>query len=82
MTCNPSAADPAVDNPCAYLPRLRGAMYELMAGQARAQVRNGEQWSTWHRADLKALQHEVRRLEIICETGINVGRAVRVGHPY
>ncbi|WP_407194294.1 hypothetical protein [Bradyrhizobium sp. STM 3566] len=72
---------PAVDNPCAFLPQLRAALYQLLAGQARAQVRNGDQWLTFHRADVKTLQHEVRRLETICESGMNVGRAVRVG-PY
>jgi hypothetical protein len=60
---------------------LRAAMYQLMAGQARAEVRHGDQWLRWQRSDVKALQHEVRRLEIICESGINAGRAVRVG-PY
>lgn len=74
-------ASPAVDNPCAFLPQLRAAMYQLMAGQARAQVRNGDQWLTWHRSDLKALQHEVRRLETTCGAAAYRGRAVRVG-PY
>lgn len=80
--CNPSGgAPPAVDNPCAMLPQLRAALYQLMAGQAKAEVRFGEQWTRWQRSDVKALQHEVRRLEVICESGMNVGRAVRVG-PY
>lgn len=78
--CTPSAGGvPAVDNPCAILPQLRAALYELMSGQARAEVRHGDQWMRWHRGELKALQHEVRRLEIICESGIRTGRAVRVG---
>jgi hypothetical protein len=63
------------------LSALRAAYYQLLAGQARAQVRNGDQWLTWHRSDVKTLQHEIRRLETICEAGVNVGRAVRVG-PY
>lgn len=80
--CNPSGgAPPAVDNPCAMLPQLRAALYQLMAGQAKAEVRFGEQWTRWQRSDVKSLQHEVRRLEAICESGINAGRAVRVG-PY
>ncbi|MGY4289162.1 hypothetical protein ACVWXO_008382 [Bradyrhizobium sp. LM2.7] len=80
--CNPSGgAPPAVDNPCAMLPQLRAALYQLMAGQARAEVRHGDQWFRWQRSDVKALQHEVRRLEVICESGISAGRAVRVG-PY
>lgn len=80
--CTPSGgAPPAVDNPCAMLPQLRAALYQLMAGQARAEVRHGDQWFRWQRSDVKALQHEVRRLEVICESGINAGRAVRVG-PY
>ncbi|MET4603269.1 hypothetical protein ABIB90_002747 [Bradyrhizobium sp. JR4.1] len=72
---------PVVDNPCALLSALRAAYYQLLTGQARAQVRNGDQWLTWHRSDVKTLQHEIRRLESICEAGVNVGRAVRVG-PY
>jgi len=52
-----------------------------MAGQARAEVRNGDQWLQFQRADTKALQHEVRRLEMICGAGANRGRAIRVG-PY
>lgn len=78
--CIPSGGTiPVVDNPCAMLPQLRAAMYQLMGGQARAEVRHGDQWMRWHRGELKALQHEVRRLEIICESGISAGRAVRVG---
>jgi hypothetical protein len=78
--CNPGGVTPVVDDPCAFLSQLRAALYQLLAGQARAQVRNGDQWLTWHRADVKALQHEVRRLETICGAG-NAGRAIRVG-PY
>lgn len=78
--CNAGATVPVIDDPCAVLPQLRAALYELMSGQARAEVRHGDQWLRWHRSDVKALQHEVRRLELICESG-NAGRAVRVG-PY
>ncbi len=78
--CKPGGAVPAVDDPCAMLPQLRAALYQLMAGQSRAEVRNGEQWQTWHRGSAKELQREVRRLELICNcTG---GRAVRVGNYY
>jgi hypothetical protein len=79
--CIPTGAPPAVDDPCAMLPQLRAALYGLMSGQARAQVRNGDQWLTWHQGNVKELKSEVRRLEIICGTNSNVGRAVRVG-PY
>ncbi|MEY9184551.1 hypothetical protein ABIA41_005986 [Bradyrhizobium sp. USDA 313] len=72
---------PTVDNPCAMLSALRAAYYQLLAGQATAQVRNGDMWTTWHRSDSKTLQHEIRRLEAICEGGLSAGRAVRVG-PY
>lgn len=77
--CNPGGGTPAVENPCAMLPQLRAALYQLMAGQTKAEVRNGDQWLRWQRSDVKALQHEVRRLEMICESGLNVGRAVQVG---
>jgi len=70
---------PAVDNPCAFLPQLRAAYYQLMAGQARAEIRNGDQWLKFQRADADALRHEVRRLELICGANGHGGRAVRVG---
>lgn len=80
--CTPNgSAVPVVDNPCAMLSALRAAYYQLLAGQARAQIRNADQWLTFHRSDAKTLQHEIRRLETICEAGVKVGRAVRVG-PY
>lgn len=80
--CTPNGGSaPVVDNPCAMLSALRAAYYQLLAGQARAQVRNGDQWLTWQRSDVKTLQQEIRRLETICEAGMNAGRAVRVG-PY
>ena len=79
--CTPTGAPPAVDDPCAMLPQLRAAMYALMAGQARAQIRNGDSWLTLHQGNVKELKSEVRRLEIICGANSNPGRAVRVG-PY
>ncbi|MEK9282818.1 hypothetical protein MTR72_24840 [Bradyrhizobium sp. ISRA442] len=80
MNYAPSGTNvPAIDTPCAMLAQLRAAYYQLLAGKALAQVRNGDMWTTWHRSDAKALQHEIRRLEVICESGINTGRAVRVG---
>ncbi|MGY3589015.1 hypothetical protein ACVIGB_002030 [Bradyrhizobium sp. USDA 4341] len=79
--CKPGGGVPTVDNPCAMLGALRAAFLQLLAGQAKAVVRNGDQWLEFQRGDAKTLQHEIRRLEIICESGISVGRAVRVG-PY
>src|SRR5258708_39955150 len=79
--CTPSGTPPTVDDPCAYLGMLRAALYQLMAGQARAEVRNGDQWLQFQRADTKALQHEVRRLEMICGRAAHQSRAIRVG-PY
>lgn len=70
---------PAVADPCALLPQLRAAYYQLMAGQARAEIRNGDQWLKFQRADADALRHEIRRLEIICGDCGHGGRAVRVG---
>lgn len=78
--CTPNSVVPVVDDPCAMLGALRAALYQFLAGQAKATVRNGDQWLEFHRGDAKALQHEVRRLEMICGGG-NQGRAVRVG-PY
>ncbi|MGY3618415.1 hypothetical protein [Bradyrhizobium sp. USDA 10063] len=81
--CKPNggATPIVVDNPCAMLNALRAAYYQLLAGQARAQVRNGDQWLEFHRPDTKTLEREIRRLEIVCESG-NAGRAVRVGPRY
>ena len=67
----------AVDNPCALLPQLRAALYQLMSGQQRAQVRYGDQWLTWQRGNAAELRDEVRRLEFMCS---NRPRAVRVGN--
>jgi hypothetical protein len=72
---------PVVDDPCAWLGQLRAALYQLLAGQTKAEVRNGDQWLQFQRADTKALQHEVRRLEMICDPNARHGRAIRVG-PY
>ncbi|MDB4872405.1 MAG: hypothetical protein JWL97_3409 [Gemmatimonadales bacterium] len=79
--CTPTGAAPVVDNPCEWLGQLRAALYQLLAGQAKAEVRNGDQWLQFQRADTKALQHEVRRLEQICDANANRGRALRMG-PY
>jgi len=65
--CTPTGVAPVVDNPCDWLGKLRAALYALLAGQAKYEVRNGDQWLTFQRADTKALQHEVRRLEQICD---------------
>lgn len=74
--CNGSGGlVPAVTDPCALLPQLRAAFYQLAAGQAKAVVRNGDQWLEFQKGDAKTLQHEVRRLEAICG-GSRVG-AVR-----
>lgn len=74
--CNRSGGPtPAVTDPCALLPQLRAAFYQLMAGQARAVVRNGDQWLEYQKGDAKTLQHEVRRLEAICGGRIGAVRA-------
>jgi hypothetical protein len=81
--CTPAGVVPVVDDPCAMLGALRAALYALMAGQARFEIRNGDQWLSFQRGDAQRLQHEVRRLEMICTQGPK-GRAVRVGpiHPH
>jgi hypothetical protein len=79
--CTPAGVTPVVDNPCEWLGALRAALYQLMSGQAKSVVRNGEQWAEYQRSDTKALQHEVRRLELICDPNANRGRALRMG-PY
>lgn len=79
--CTPNGVTPVVDNPCEWLGMLRAALYQLISGQARAEVRHGDQFLRFQRADTKALQHEVRRLELICDPNANRGRALRMG-PY
>jgi hypothetical protein len=79
--CTPTGVAPEIDDPCQWLGKLRAAFYALLAGQAKYEVRNGDQWLTFQRADTKTLQHEIRRLELICGPNANRGRAIRVG-PY
>jgi hypothetical protein len=62
------------------LAQLRAAYWALLSGQATAQVRFNDQWKTYHRADAKALEREVRRLEQICGADAFAPRAVRVGN--
>lgn len=78
----PFPSGSANDNPCAALPMLRSALYDLMAGNKRVEVRHGENWLRFNTGDAKELRAEVRRLEIICGANgqpSNAGRAVRVG---
>lgn len=77
--CRPSGVAPAIDDPCAMLPQLRAVLYQLMAGQARAEVRDGDRWMTWHQGNVKELRAEVRRLEMLCGASSNASRAIRVG---
>ena len=79
--CNPASVVPVVDDPCQWLGKLRAALYALMAGQARYEIRNDSQWLSFQRADTARLQQEVRRLELICDPHANRGRALRIG-PY
>lgn len=76
---------PGVDNPCAMLSALRAAWYQLMAGQARATVRNGDMWLEFQRGDAKTMLSEIRRLELLCggpalPQSAFRPRAVRVGN--
>jgi hypothetical protein len=81
MNCTPSGAPPAIDDAsaCAMLPKLRAALFSLMAGQARSQIRHGDQWLTFHQGNVKELRAEVRRLELLCGPNAHRGRALRVG---
>ncbi|WP_423787352.1 gpW family head-tail joining protein [Klebsiella pneumoniae] len=73
-------ASPVIDSPCAILGQLRAALYALMAGQQRAEVRNGDQWLRWHQGNVTELREEVRRLELLCGAAARRPRAVRVGN--
>lgn len=63
------------------IPILRGALYDLMSGRGRSQVRFEGQWISWHAGNVKELRAEIARLETICRNGqpSHAGRAVRVG---
>ncbi|QDM28396.1 hypothetical protein FNL56_21485 [Tardiphaga sp. vice304] len=78
--CNPVATPPPnIDNPCAYLGQLRAALYTLMAGQARAEIRFGDQTLRYHQTNVAELRLEVQRLEHMCNgdgTVNNRGRAM------
>lgn len=76
--CTPPGVVPVVDDPCSMLGALRAALYQLMAGQAKAVVRNNDQWIEFQRGDAVELKAEVRRLEIICGPGGGRARAARV----
>ena len=80
--CSPPSTPSMIDNPCAMLPILRGALYDLMTGKTRSQVRFGENWLSFHNGNVKELRAEIRKLETICLNGqpSNAGRATQVGH--
>lgn len=69
----------ATDDPRERLRVLRAALDQILCGQQRAQIRYGDQWLTWHKTNVAALQSEVQRLEIICGER-RVMRSVRVGN--
>lgn len=77
------APNPGVVDPCAVLPHLRQALYELMAGKTRSKLRYRERETEYHQGNVKELRAEVRRLELIC--GPCQQRAVQAGphrHPF
>jgi hypothetical protein len=80
--CGPPMQSPQmVDNPCAYLPGLRMALYELLSGKQKTQVRFGDQWVSWSATNTKELRAEITKLETMCQGGMpnHRGRAERVG---
>jgi hypothetical protein len=80
--CYPAQpAPPAeVTDPCAMLPKLRGALYALMSGGQSQRVRDGEREMWFHAASIPQLRAEIRKLETMCGPGAGA-RAVRAG-PY
>jgi hypothetical protein len=78
----PSSSAPSVDNPCAYLPQLRAALYQLMIGAKSSEVRDGDRWMKFHQGNVVQLRAEIRKLETICGADgqvSNAPRAVRAG---
>ena len=51
---------------CAQLPALRQALYSLMTGLARNEVRDGDRLTTRHPGNVKELRAEIRKLEAMC----------------
>jgi hypothetical protein len=70
----------AIDNPCAYLPQMRAALYSLMTGNQTQQIRDNDRWRTTHNGNVKELKMEIRKLEIMCDPNMR-RRAMRAG-PY
>jgi len=81
-SCFPASSQPpqAIDNPCAYLPQLRAALYSLMTGNQAQQIRDADRWRSTHNGNVKELRAEIRRLEIMRNPGMSK-RALRAG-PY
>ena len=78
-SCAPSPSQNAtagIDNPCQYLGVLRMALYELMSGKARSQVRFENSVLFFHAGSIKELRLEIMKLETMCQPG---GRATQVG---
>ena len=68
------------DNPCAMLPVLRAALFDVLQGK-KSQVRFGDQQMSWHKGDTDGIRREICRLEQMCVNGMpsNAGRAVQAG---
>jgi hypothetical protein len=79
---NQLSGAPSIDNPCAYLPQLRAALYQLMTGAKSSEVRDGDRWMKFHNGNVAELRSEIRKLEQICTADgqvSNAPRAVRAG---
>jgi hypothetical protein len=77
----PSGLQP-IDNPCAYLPQLRAALYTLMTGAKSSEIRDGDRWLKFHQGNVAQLRAEIRKLDQICNangTVNNSPRAVQAG---
>lgn len=55
-----------VSNPCLVWPRLQEAYYRLLAGDAEASARFGEDEVEFHRGDAAKLKAEITRLQVEC----------------
>jgi len=66
------------DEACLYLPALRAAFFQLLAGNQTSRVKFNDQELAFSKGDTKTLQMEIRRLEILCGQHGNA-RAIRAG---
>jgi hypothetical protein len=57
---------PVVTDPCAILPYLRAAYYDLLSGKATSSVGDDSRRQTFHAGNIVLLRDEIAKLEQMC----------------